>query len=1311
LRFASVASVSAGLARWSATRVSSLKSILIDEGTMGAASGAVVESAVEHHLALAQGDPRRSLEPFMGSDSLEALLGVLDRTLKFPRPKEPTIARHDVLPFPAAVPANGRSKANEPATRADKELRADDDRTLSFDAAARGGPSYQILRPLAKGGLGEVFVARDGTLNREVALKLIQESEAADPQSKARFLLEAEITGGLEHPGIVPVYALGESADRRPFYAMRLIRGETLKERIRKFHDGGTIGRQSLEFRHLLNHFVRVCEVMAYAHSRGVLHRDLKPSNVMLGKFGETLVVDWGLAKSIEPAANAPVAVKDELTLRPTSGSGVRDTLHGSALGTPQYMSPEQAMGRLDLVGPASDVYSLGATLYCVLTGHAPLAEIADVGELLRRVALGDVPPPRALRPEVPGTLALICAKAMAVNPSGRYESALALAADIESWLADEPAEGVPESAGPKLGRWERRHRAFLRVTGLALIVVAAVSIVAALTVNAARERADDRRREAVAFSEYAQARKKEADDQRDTLRRLTTRLTFDRGLSLLDHDDRRTGLLWLARALGGASQVGDPLEPAIRTNLAAWSQSLHRLRECLEHRAPVVAVAWGPTGRSVATASADGKARLWEPVSGAPLGPPLAHAGPITAMAYSPDGTTLATASEDQSARLWNAVSGLARGEPMRHRGPVTSLAFTPDGATIVTASADGTVRLWDTTTGQPRGLPLEHGKPVTRVVVAPDGKTLATTIERGTGIVWDLTTARRLAEIDPSAGNVRAIAFSPDGTSLACGSEDSLLRLVQPSTGLVKAVTAGSRHSGPILAVAFSPDGSLVSTGSYDTSCRLWRVADLSPVGARMEQRGHVWAVAFSPDGSLLASAADDNTAQVWNVANSKRHGDPIPHQKPVRAVVFSEDGRSILTGCEDNSGRIWQLGDEPRIGQAMSHSVEVRTLVPRPDGKAIATASGDGVIRLWDALTTRLIARQQAHEPASHAELVFNPTGTVLVSVAPDGLVRRWNGATLVPIEPTIRMSGWARRAAVSPDGTTLVAGDQNGKVGFWDLQTGAALAPLATIHSAVTGLAFNRDGTRMLVSNADGVARIWDIARFQPIGEPMRHNASIRTAVFSPDGTRVATASYDKTARIWDAQTMKPLGDPLTHRGYVWSVEFSPDGTRILTGSFDGTAQIWNGHSGRPLGEPMKHSDMLYGAVFNHDASRVLTFGRSRSALLWDAATSRPLGPPMSHNEEIFDAAFIPGRPVIATASRDRTARLWSVPSPMRGTAARLTEEMTVLTGMELGTDDVARVLDVPAWKDRRIELEAGEDENSGPRRSSNFEKDD
>jgi serine/threonine-protein kinase len=294
-------------------------------------------------------------------------------------------------------------------------------------------PRFRILRPHARGGLGEVFVAEDRELHREVALKEMQPIHADNPHSRSRFLVEAEITGGLEHPGIVPVHGLGIYPDGRPFYAMRFIRGDSLKGAIKRFHQadgpGRDPGERSLAFRDLLGRFVDVCNAVAYAHSRGVLHRDLKPANIMLGKYGETLVVDWGLAKTVGRAETGEAG--EEATLRPTSGSGLAATQMGSALGTPAFMSPEQAAGRLDLLAPASDIYGLGATLYALLTGQAPVPG-EDKGEVLQRVQRGEVVPPRQVKTQVPAALEAICRKAMALKLEERYPTALDLAADVE---------------------------------------------------------------------------------------------------------------------------------------------------------------------------------------------------------------------------------------------------------------------------------------------------------------------------------------------------------------------------------------------------------------------------------------------------------------------------------------------------------------------------------------------------------------------------------------------------------------------------------------------------------------------------------------------------------------------------------------------------------------------------------------------------------------------------------------------------------------------------------------------------------------
>jgi serine/threonine protein kinase len=386
--------------------------------------------------------------------------------------------------------------------------------TLAGSSASSRTPRFRVLRPHAEGGLGRVFVAYDEELNREVALKEIRPDRSDEPESRGRFIREAEVTGSLEHPGIVPVYGLGAYPDGRPFYAMRFVRGKSLKEAIAKFHrrfgrsPTAEVGKQpvadsavgqhesdqssvsgrkltasdeNLELRKLLQRLIDVCEAMDYAHSRGVLHRDLKPGNVMLGKYGETLVVDWGLAK---PLGQVPAEVSKKRPVNTTlstfylpepalesSISEGQSTLLGSTLGTPSFMSPEQAQGRLDLLGPTSDIFSLGAILYEILTGRPPYAD-GTREELLYRAQTADYSPPSSLRRDVPSPLEAICLKALAPLPANRYPNCDALAQDIERFLADEPITAVAETLSERLFRFARKNLTWVQAATITIVIV-----------------------------------------------------------------------------------------------------------------------------------------------------------------------------------------------------------------------------------------------------------------------------------------------------------------------------------------------------------------------------------------------------------------------------------------------------------------------------------------------------------------------------------------------------------------------------------------------------------------------------------------------------------------------------------------------------------------------------------------------------------------------------------------------------------------------------------------------------------------------
>jgi serine/threonine-protein kinase len=464
----------AAFGAWTTAGGRSMADLLVEQAVLTEPRRALLSALANEHLAAHGNDPEKSLA------ALE-----LNRSTKV------SLLAAGGPPVEATLAKVGSGSGSD----------SDSDRTTTYaiGTTTAHGQRFRILRPHARGGLGAVFVALDGELHREVALKQILDQHADDPVSRQRFVVEAEITGGLEHPGIVPVYGLGTYDGGRPYYAMRFIKGDSLKEAAERFHTDQSskknAGKRSIELRKLLRRFTDVCNAIEYAHSRGILHRDIKPGNVIVGKHGETFVVDWGLAKPLGKAEPGSDADADERTLMPSSASGSTDTLSGSALGTPAYMSPEQAAGQLDRLGPRSDVYSLGATLYCLLTGKAPFE--GDVGEMLRKVQRGEFPPPRKLDPTLDRALEAICLNAMALKPEDRYPSCRALAEEIERWTADEPVSAYREPVATRVTRWGRRHRTVAVSTGVLLVAAVLGLSVGAFLINRERAKAEANFRQA----------------------------------------------------------------------------------------------------------------------------------------------------------------------------------------------------------------------------------------------------------------------------------------------------------------------------------------------------------------------------------------------------------------------------------------------------------------------------------------------------------------------------------------------------------------------------------------------------------------------------------------------------------------------------------------------------------------------------------------------------------------------------------------------------------------------------------------------
>jgi serine/threonine protein kinase len=648
---------------WVLQKNTPLAELLRQQGTLGADEHELLCALVQKHLRRHGDDAARSL----------AAVTALGST-----PEELRLIADDDLQASLANVTTGPGAEDPYATR-----------ITSVGSDTSSGQRFRILRPHAKGGLGQVSVALDVELQREVALKEIQDQHADDLNSRSRFMLEAEITGGLEHPGIVPVYGLGTYGDGRPYYAMRFIRGDSLRDALERFHqeDGARRdpGERAVEFRKLIGRFVDVCDAIAYAHSRGVLHRDLKPGNIMLGKYGETLVVDWGLAKPLD-GMEATVHL-GEKPLRPAALSGTAETLAGSALGTPQFMSPEQSAGRLDLLGPASDVYSLGATLYQLLTGQPPFAD-ADLGRVLQKVQQGDFEPPRQRKRDVPPALEAICLKAMACRPEDRYASPRELAEDIEHWLADERVSAYAEPWTSRLGRWSRQHRVMVGSAAAAAAILTTIVIAGILLASSAdrerleRHRADEQARLTRQMdglrsqAEEARGRAEEARRVAEGARRDLAQLNYIRQMDLAHREWQEGNIVRVLALL-------EETNPALRRwewghvnrlchdYLANWKANISRLDK--------KTVALTPDRKLLAAPGDDNRVNVWDPQTGELIGSFPVHTTAIQSIAISPDGTRIASSAEGNgfAVKVWNARTGQVELTLQGHTNNVITACF----------------------------------------------------------------------------------------------------------------------------------------------------------------------------------------------------------------------------------------------------------------------------------------------------------------------------------------------------------------------------------------------------------------------------------------------------------------------------------------------------------------------------------------------------------------------------------------------------------------------------------------------------------
>ena len=1110
--------------------------------------------------------------------------------------------------------------------------------TTGVGAEAGGADfgGYLLVREVARGGMGVVYEARQKSLSRTVAVKMILGGRFASDEHVQRFLTEAEAAARLRHPNIVSIHEVGQ-CEGQHFFSMDFVNGQNL---------GEVVDERPLSAEESAELLQQVAEAVHYAHKQGVIHRDIKPSNILVDHRGDPHITDFGLAKL--------------LTASEWGGKAKGLTISGQVMGSPSFVAPEQAGGAGSDIGPAIDVYSLGAVLYYLLTGRPPF--VADNLELTLSLVLNSTPPsPRLLNPALPKDLETICLKCLDREPTRRYDSAQDFADELGRFRRGEAIHARATSTAEKLVRWAGRNRllAGLAATSLLLLFVGMLGI----------------------FLQWRRAEGFAASEQQERARAEMALADLQ-----LQHAELR---LSEGDTLGGIAYLSHLLETDPGHTVAA-----ERLLSVLANRNFAL-----PEGLS------------------------FRHDRAIAHAEFSPDGSFIVTASEDHTARIWSATTGEEIAPALLHDGPVQMASISPDGMRVVTIEAGGAVRVWSTETGAPLGPVISHDGRVDHADFHPTLPRVLTGTRTGKVRVWDLERSEELIETDFShSGELAAAAFDPEGSRiLSVGRFDGLLQIFNAETGkrISKANFGGNTR---IEAAGFSPDGRRVAIASYNRFAQVWDLSTgQSLFTFRLLRTGID--LAFSPDGELLATASRDGRVVIWDLETGERAREftdhhtwvqhvefssdglrlltrefgqrahvwdlltgeqltlPLTFEAPLRSIHFDPSGERVLAATEDGRAQIWDIRPSAPPALLLAHKSGVSTVAWQADGSRVIVTSGDGSVKIWDAVTgRRLISQKQKSRPTA----TLSPDGETALVGLQDGGIVFWK---LKTGEQHTAMHGAGRitHTEISSDGTRGLTAGFNGIARVWDLESGEQIGPGLKHEARLWHASFSPDGERVVTCsddwrdpNGDNTARIWNHITGEELTPPLRHGGGLYRAVFSPDGTRVLTASFDHTAVIWNAATGEKL-HILNHEGVVQVALFDTAGERVVTASWDNTARVWDAATGRPLTPSMRHDGEVYWAEFSRDGTRIATACSSGHARVWDSASGHPVSDPLAHSPPASRAHFSPdGNSLLV---RSDHAYIWDLPGPGDAEARQLPRFAVALAGRQIEEVNHIRL---PLW---------------------------
>jgi WD40 repeat protein/serine/threonine protein kinase len=1066
---------------------------------------------------------------------------------------------------------------------------------------------YRLLEEIGHGGCGVVYMAeQEEPVRRKVALKVIKLGMDTK-QVVARFEAERQALALMDHPNISKVLDAGATQTGRPYFVMELVGGIRMTDFCDQNH---------LTIRERLDLFIQVCRAVQHAHQKGVIHRDIKPSNVLVAtQDGVPVpkVIDFGIAK----------ATQGRLT------DQTMFTAFEQFLGTPAYMSPEQAqLGGLD-VDTRSDIYSLGVLLYELLTGKTPFdsKELLSAGlEAMRRtIQEKEAPPPSTrLKQELASQLVQAPNKAIARNPkigrdldcivmkclekdrSRRYDTANGLARDIERHLNNEPVVASPPSRIYNLQKLYRRNRLVVSATALIILVGMLGGGGILWQWGSARQHArleHQERKRAERASERALA----------TLARMEA-IEVRRAEEYYEAGDRGNMLTYLALILRQ--------NPSNRV-------AAERLFSTLSHR-------------------------HWSRLAC----PPLLHSNRVTSAMFSRDGRWVVTSAADNTARVWDANSGQIVAGPFRHNAEVNTAEFSPDGHFVVTASDDFTARVWDARTGLPVTEAIPHSAQVKLARFSPDGQIFITLCDDRTARLWDAHTGRSICPAlthgnEPPKGNFfREAAFSPNGALVATACrEKGIVRVWSCSTGeMIDKLEYGDSETS---CVRFSIDGQRLAIAYCTNTALIWTVGSSPPQSLSLPQDGKLLSIEFSPDGQRVVTASSGGTAQVWDIEHGKPIGPPLHHAGPIACATFSPEGLRVVTASSDRTIRVW----DAETGAAMTEPMTVENGAYyaqfHPDGQRVLTVSNGRAVLIWCVGGAESFG---LHEKFKISNFNFSHHNSTIVICGEQGCIEICEPFTGRPVTPLSGLTDEVCSAAFSADDRYVVAGSAYGWAQMWSALTAHPLGK--SFKGGVPGMdvavQFSPENERVLTASIGGAAQVWETLSGRSVSPPF--GDSVMDAQFSPNGKWVVTGSSDHTARIWNSANGQPVGAIMKHEGPVLAVQFSPDSRHLLTGSSDRTARLWAVPAGTPLSPPFPHSLPPGTLRFSPDGGRFLSAMPARPSVhIWDSANFALLAEISTDDATL--AEFSPDGRSIVTGSRLGTVQIWD-----SRTGARLSEPL-------------------------------------------------